>query len=315
MKKEILEKVTSLTKHVGLQLKKYSPEILMGLGIAGTVTSTVLACKATTKLEKIIEKKKEQVEQVHEAIEDETLDYTEEDSKKDLTIIYSKTGMSIARLYAPSVILGVLSLGTIITSHNIMRKRNVALAAAYVAVDKGFKNYRKNVVERFGETVDKELRYNIKAKEIETTYTDKNGKEKTKKEKVLEIDNPSQGISEYARFFDEWTSVDHRKDPEYNLMFLRRQQDYANEVLKSRGHVFLNEVYDMLGIPRTKAGQVVGWIYNENNPNGDNYVDFGIYDLSNLSDSQKERKMAFVNGHEYSILLDFNVDGPIYDLI
>ena len=98
-------------------------------------------------------------------------------------------------------------------------------------------------------------------------------------------------------------------------MFLRRQQDYANEVLKSRGHLFLNEVYDMLGIPRTKAGQVVGWIYNEDNPNGDNYVDFGIYDLSNLSDSQKERKMAFVNGQEYSILLDFNVDGPIYDLI
>lgn len=315
MKKDILEKVSSLTKHTNLKIKKYSPEILMGFGVIGTVVSTVLACKATTKVGTILENKKDQVEQVHECLEDDTIDYTEEDSKKDLTIIYSKTGVSIAKLYAPSVILGVLSLGTIITSHNIMRRRNMALAAAYVAVDNGFKRYRKNVVERFGESVDKELRYDIKAKEIETKYTDKNGKEKTKKETIIEVGNPSQGISEYARFFDEWSSVDHKKDPEYNLMFLRRQQDYANEVLKSRGHLFLNEVYDMLGIPRTKAGQVVGWIYNEENPNGDNYVDFGIYNLSNLSDSQKERKMAFVNGHEYSILLDFNVDGPIYDLI
>ena len=162
MKNEILNKVSALTKHANLKLKKYSPEILMGLGIVGTVASTVLACKATTKVGKIIENKKEQVEQVHTCLEDSktdtTIDYTEEDSKKDLTIIYSQTGLAIAKLYAPSVILGVLSLGTIITSHNIMRKRNVALAAAYAAVDTGFKKYRKNVVERFGENVDKELR-------------------------------------------------------------------------------------------------------------------------------------------------------------
>ena len=143
MKNELLNKVSALTKHANLKLKKYSPEILMGLGIVGTVASTVLACKATTKVGKIIENKKEQVEQVHTCLEDAktdtTIDYTEEDSKKDLTIIYSQTGLAIAKLYAPSVILGVLSLGTIITSHNIMRKRNVALAAAYAAVDTGFK--------------------------------------------------------------------------------------------------------------------------------------------------------------------------------
>ena len=159
MKNEILSKVSNLTKHANLKFKKYSPEILMGLGIVGTVASTVLACKATTKVGKIIENKKEQVEQVHTCLEDaktdDSIDYTEEDSKKDLTIIYSKTGIAIAKLYAPSVILGVLSLGTIISSHNIMRKRNVALAAAYAAVDTGFKRYRKNVVERFGENVDK----------------------------------------------------------------------------------------------------------------------------------------------------------------
>ena len=197
----------------------------------------------------------------------------------------------------------------------ILKRRNVALAAAYTAVDKGFKKYRANVVDRFGEKVDKELRYNIKAKEVEKKVTDKNGKEKTIKEIQYDIEgNPLENISEYARFFDEATSTEHHKDAEYNLMFLRRQQDYANEVLKAKGHLFLNDVYEMLGIPKTKAGQVVGWIYDEKNPNGDNYVDFGIYRLSGYEPSD-ERKRAFINGYERNILLDFNVDGPIYELI
>lgn len=277
--------------------------------------STVLACKATTKVENILNEKNNKINDVHLCLEDEETQYTIEDSKKDLVMIYSQTGLKLLKVYAPSIILYTLSVSSILSSHNILKKRNIALAAAYTAVDKGFKKYRSNVVDRFGETVDKELRYNIKVKEVEKKHIDKNGKEKTKKEKVLEIDNPLDGISEYARFFDEFTSDDHKKDPEYNLMFLRRQQDYANEVLKSRGHLFLNEVYDMLGIPRTKAGQVVGWIYDEKNPNGDNYVDFGIYDLTSNNKKQNEQKVAFVNGYEYSILLDFNVDGVIYDLI
>ena len=315
MKQEFLNSINKLTKHASLRIKKYSPEALMGLGVVGVIGSTVLACIATTKVSEIIENKKEQIDQVHDCLEDPDIDYTEEDSKKDLTIIYVKTGLNLLKIYAPAIILGSLSLSTIISSHAIMKKRNVALAAAYATVDKGFKNYRKNVVERFGESVDKELRYNIKTKEIETKYIDKNGKEKTKKEQVMTIDNPTQGISDYARFFDEWTSDDYRKDSEYNLMFLRRQQDYANEKLKVQGHLFLNEVYDMLGIPRSKEGQIVGWIYDKDNPSRYNYVDFGIYNLSNLSEEQKERKMAFVNGYERSILLDFNVDGPIYELL
>ena len=92
-------------------------------------------------------------------------------------------------------------------------------------------------------------------------------------------------------------------------MYLRHQQNYANELLRSRGYVFLNDVYDMLGIRRTKAGQIVGWVYDEKNPNIDNYIDFGIYNV------HYEGARDFVNGFECSILLDFNVDGPIIDLI
>lgn len=311
MKEQIVKTVNKL----GLNVKKHSPEILMVAGIVGTVASTVLACRATMKVNDIMEEKKKTIEDIHKCLEDESVEYTEEDSKKDLTIIYSQTGVKLIKLYAPAVALGGLSIASIVAGHRILNKRNIAIAAAYTAVDTGFKKYRKNVVERFGEQVDKELRYNIKAKEVEKTITDKNGKEKKVKEIEYTIEgDPTKNISEYAKFFDEWTSTEHHKDPEYNLMFLRRQQDYANEVLKAKGHLFLNEVYDMLGIPRTKAGQVVGWIYDEKNPNGDNYVDFGIYNLSGYEPTD-ERKRAFVNGYERNILLDFNVDGMIYDMI
>lgn len=300
------------TNKIGLILKKNSPRILMGVGIAGSVVSTVLACKATLKVKDILDEKNETVEQIHNCVEDETVDYNEEDKKKDLTILYAQTGVKLAKLYLPSIALGALSIASIISGYKILNKRNVALAAAYTVVDKGFKNYRKNVVERFGEEVDRELRHNIKAKQIEEKYIDKDGNEKTRKKKVYEIaedKKPGEGVSEYAKFFDEWNTDEHSKDPEYNLMFLRKQQDYANEVLKHQGYLFLNEVYDMLGIPRTQAGQVVGWIYDENNPTGDNYVDFGIYDLHD------QQKRDFVNGLERNILLDFNVDGVIYDKI
>ena len=300
------------TNKIGLILKKNSPKILMGVGIAGSVVSTVLACKATLKVKDILDEKNETVEQIHNCVEDDTVDYSEEDKKKDLTILYAQTGVKLAKLYLPSIALGALSIASIVSGYKILNKRNVALAAAYTVVDKGFKNYRKNVVERFGEEVDRELRHNIKAKQIEEKYIDKDGSEKTRKKKVYEIaedKKPGEGISEYAKFFDEWNTDEHSKDPEYNLMFLRKQQDYANEVLKHQGYLFLNEVYDMLGIPRTQAGQVVGWIYDENNPTGDNYVDFGIYDLHD------QQKRDFVNGLEKNILLDFNVDGVIYDKI
>lgn len=308
MKTEIMTKASRLLSKTSLQLKKHSPEILMVAGIAGTVASTVMACKATTKVSKIIEEKNTTIEQIHTCLENKTVEYTEDDSKKDLTIVYAQIGLKLVKLYAPSIILGALSIGSIVAGHTILKRRNIALAAAYAVVDKGFKNYRKNVVERFGEQLDKELRYNIKAKEVEEIVKDENGNEKVEKTIVNEAGiNPVDGYSGYARFFDAASSF-FEKDPEYNLMFLRKQQDWANEVLRSRGHLFLNEVYDMLGIQRTKAGQVVGWVYDEKNPNGDNYVDFGIY-------NNKEGSRRFVNGYEYNILLDFNVDGPIYDLI
>jgi predicted HTH domain antitoxin len=293
----------------GLKIKKHSPEILLVAGVVGVVTSAVMACKATTKVNEILSNAKEQTDKVHQVLADETVpaeQYSEEDGKKDLAIIYVQTGLNLVKIYGPSVILGTLSIASILASNNILRKRNIALAAAYTAVDTSFKDYRKRVVERFGEKLDKELRYDIKAEEVETTVTDENGNETV----VKEVVNTAHDKSVYAKCFDEY-NPNWTKNADLNFCFVKNVQNFMNEKLQSEGFVFLNDVYAALGFNKTTAGQLVGWIYDEKNPkhNGDNFIDFGLY---NINDEGARR---FVNGHDRSAWLDFNVDGIIYNLI
>lgn len=307
-KTEFMNGITRSVHKVGFKFKKYSPEILLVAGIAGTVTSAVMACKATTKVSEIIEEAKETIGTIHEVKNNPEMaeTYSEEDAKKDLAITYVQTGVKFAKLYGPAIILGAASIGCILASNNIIRKRNVALAAAYATVDKGFKEYRGRVIERFGEELDKELKYNIKAQEIEEVTVDEKGKEKTTK-KVVNVMDPNN-YSPYSIVFDDG-NVGWDKDPEISKYFLIQQQNYANDLLKAKGHLFLNEVYSMLGAQPTKAGQCVGWIYDEECPIGDNFVDFGIFDIYNA------KARDFVNGYERVIVLDFNVDGNILDML
>ena len=298
---QLKNNMTRAIGKAGLKLKKHSPEILAVVGTVGVVTSTVMACKATTKISTILDEAKDQIDTIHEVVENPDMadQYSAEDAKKDTTIVYAQTGVKLAKLYGPSVVVGAASLACLLGSNHILRKRNVALAAAYTAVDKSFKAYRGRVVDRFGEELDRELRYNIKAKEVEEIVTDENGEEKIVKSTV---EMPEfNDYSEYARCFDE-TCTGWTRDADYNLMFVKQTQNWANDRLETKGYVFLNEVYEFLGIPKTRAGQEVGWVKDGN---GDNYIDFGIFDLK---DKQKRR---FVNGYEKSIWLDFNVDGPI----
>lgn len=301
------EKLMKTYKKVELKAIKHSPEILAGVGVVGVVGSLVMACKATTKLSDVLEESKEQLDKIKEVAADPAYEekYSQDDAKKDTTITYVQTAMKVTKLYAPSVILCASSLGCLLASNNILKKRNAALSAAYMTVDKSFKEYRKRVADRFGEEVEKEIRYNIKAEEI--TKVDEDGNEVTETVKVMNGTDDPNSYSDYARFFDESCAA-WQNDAEYNLTFLKAQQQYANDLLKARGRLFLNEVYRMLGIDETKAGQVVGWVYNPDNPTGDNFVDFGIYNM------QRERVRAFVNGYEPNILLDFNVDGVIWNL-
>lgn len=304
---EIMNKMTRTLNRAGLHLKKHSPEMLIVAGVVGAVTSAVMACKATTKIDTILEESKEKIDTIHECVQNPEMadKYTEEDSKKDLALVYVQTGVKLAKLYGPSLVLGAASIGCILASHGIVHKRNAALAAAYSAVDNSFKEYRGRVIERFGKDLDRELKYNIKTEEVEEIVVDEDGKETVVK-KTVEVAHP--GYSAYSIVFDDG-NTGWDVDPELTKFFLVQQQNYANDRLKARGHLFLNEVYDMLGAKRTKAGAQVGWIYDEKHPLGDNYVDFGMFDI------HKPKACDFINGHEKVIILDFNVDGVILDHI
>ena len=284
----------AVSKALGRQalvLEKNSPAILFGTGLVGMVGSTVLACRATLKLEEVLDEGKENVKKA-KTLEHE--DYSEKDREKDLAIIHVQTSMKIVKLYGPAIVLGGVSVAALTQSHSILNKRNAALTAAYAALEKGFAQYRQRVIEKYGEEEDRNFRYG--SREVEVM-------EDGKKKKVLRVGEGEPSI--YARFFDPM-STKWSKEPEYNLLLLKCQQNYANDLLRARGHVFLNEVYDMIGVPRSKAGSVVGWILVGNVK--ENWIDFGIWDDDN-------NVRDFVNGREASILLDFNVDGVIYDKI
>ena len=312
MKTDLITKVSRGIHKVGFTCKKHSPTILVIGGVVGVVTSAVMACKATTKLEEVTTKHKTIINDIHEAAEKGVLEdgseYTEKDSHKDLAIVYARAGLDYVKLYGPAVLLGAVSITSILTSHRIMTKRNISLAAAYATVDRNFKEYRGRVIERFGTELDKELKYNIKTKEVEEyTDFDENTGEGTLVTKTIQTVDNKLG-SQYAKFFDE-TCKGWTRNAEANKLFLLKQQSYANHQLELKGYLFLNEVYEMLGIPKTVAGSSVGWLYDSKDKYADNFVDFGIFDI------YREATREFVNGHNQTILLDFNVQGYILDQV
>lgn len=311
MKKTELMNNMSRTFHkVGFKVKKHSPEILVVAGVVGIVASGVMACKATLKVNEVLDETKSNINKIHDSAEKGVTpagkSYNEEDVKKDLTIVYVQTGVKLAKLYAPAIALCALSITGIVASNRILRKRNVALAAAYATVDRGFKEYRGRVIERFGKELDKELKYNIKAEEIERVEKDEKGKDKIVKEQVNTATVSER--SSTSRIFDE-TCPNWEKNAEYNNMFLRQTESWANRKLQENGYLFLNEVYDMLGFQKSQQGQILGWIYDPEDPTCENHVSFGIDDIHN------EQKRLFVNGYERSIILDFNTDGDIWSLM
>jgi hypothetical protein len=288
------EAISRTVARHSLLLQKSSPRMLFGAGVVGMVGSTVLACRATLKMDTVLEETKGKL------VTARTLDhpeYSEKDRGRDTTVVYFQTGIQIFKLYAPAVVVGGLSIAALTSSHRILTQRNAALTVAYGALDKGFREYRARVVDKYGDDVDQELRYGSRQVQIE----DVEGRKKT----VTRVATDCEP-SIYARFFDSY-STSWSREPEYNLIFLKCQQNYANDLLKSRGHVFLNEVYDMCGIPRSKAGAVVGWVLSKNGET-DNFINFGVFDGN-------DKARDFVNGLENAILLDFNVDGVIYDKI
>lgn len=287
---------------LGFAVRKNSPAILMGVGIAGVIGGAVMACVATTKVSKVLEHRKEQLESVDTVLDDPKLEYTVEDARKDRLTINIQSGAKLVLLYAPAVAVEFGAIACILASHGIMKKRNAALAAAYATVDAGFKKYRKRVADKLGADVERGIALDISEEKINAVETDpETGKEKKVKKNVSRI-SEELGGSPYSMIFSADTSKAWEKDHDYNMMCLRAEQQYATDRLRARGYLYLNEVFERLGVDGTKMGQIVGWVYDPENPDYDNFVDFGINEIEN-ADGDKV------------ITLDFNVQGNILDLM
>jgi len=302
----VMANVSRFAAKAKFKLGKHSPEILMVVGAVGAVTSTVMACKATLKVNDILAAHDATVATIHDVQEGKVQikageEYTEEDVKKDLTTTYVQTGLKIAKLYAPAVILGTLSIGCMFGSNHILQKRNAALTAAYVTLDKAFGDYKERVTERFGDRVQSELEHGIKAVEVESKVVNEDGTEETIKSYVDEVDGAH---SPYDLIFDEMID-EWQPDAQYNKWHLAQVEDTANRRLRTQGYLFLNDVYRMIGRYNSGAmivkpeGQIVGWLYDPNNENLQNCVKLGLDKMHG----------------DRNVVLHFNVDGPIIDKI
>lgn len=287
---------------MAMVIRKYSPEILTGLGIVGFIGSTIMACKATAEVGEVLDEHKEEMNSIKDL--QDNYDYEKKEIVKEKTNVFVRTSTKMVKLYAPAVGLGVFGTTCVLGGHGILRKRNAAISAAYAFLSNKFKDYRGQVKEELGEAKDREFYHGIKMEKITFEEVNEDGKKKKVTQEVAILD-PTNGMSKYAKVFNS-DSTKWQSDRSYNRAFLMNMQQWFNDRLKTQGHVFLNEVYDALGIPRTKEGTVVGWVYQDDPTYGDNYIDFGIYNLVNQDT---------INGYSDEYFLDFNVDGLIWDLI
>ena len=290
-------------KKAQLTVRKHSPEILMVAGVIGTVAGAVMACKETLELEDVLDECKQEKMELEEQYA-MCEQYSEDALKKDQVKLTIKQVAKIVKLYAPSVIMEATSIGVIFASNDIMRKRNASMAAAYATLNSMYKRYRQNVIESYGEEVDKDMRFGVKHEKV--TEIDEDGNKVKIDARIVDLDNTALAISDYSRFFQAGCRGFDNNNGRYNFLYLKGLQAMFNNKLIADGYVMLNDVYRELGFDTIPEGWSIGWVYDEANPIGDNYIDFGLYEARN-----KNQRAA--NGWEPVILMDFNVDGNLYE--
>jgi len=290
---------------VGLT-KRFSPQILMGIGIAGVVTAGVLACRATLKLEDVVAAAEVDAEEVKEAHKRDEFD-SETAYTKALSRVYINRGLQVAKLYAIPLSVGTVGIGCLLGSYGVLNQRNVASIAAYQTLASGFQQYRERVVNDLGEDKDKEYRFGIVEREV-PEFDAEGNQTGTKTVSDVVIND-----KDYARIFDEGNTDLWSRVPGMNQLTLTNQQNWLNDRLNARGYVFLNDVYKALGFPETPEGQVVGWL-SESHRNFDAKTMDGEIDFG-LALIEAEGRANFEDPFEGSVLLDFNVDGYMQHLI
>ena len=298
-----------------LAVKKYSPELMVTSGIGGGLVAAILLAKAHKKSEETFEYIFEQLDEVKDAIEENNalveeglekgVDLPEEShiiGKSELVKVcwplYLEFGKEAAVLYGPAVLLGLFSVGMIVGSHGILRRRNQALFSTVVLIERAFNTYRERVREELGKDDDNRFLYGLEKRKKTVITTDKDGKKKRKKEEENVLGEDISPIM-YQRVFDP-TNINWGNSEKSNHFWLGAVQQMMNDKLENQGFVLLNDAYKALGYDSTPEGAVVGWSLAAP---GDDFIDFGVGEPWNE------------NRPNGALLIDFNVNGSVYEYI
>ena len=302
MTNEIIKTTASFIARTKVTLIQHSPKILMGLGLAAGTGALVTAIRGTLKAQPVIEEIKTDLADIH--CEIERAEESNEDTtalKKQLTSTYLHAAGDMLKIYAPTIILAGASAACVLTSHNIMLSRNIALATAFASVEEEYKKYRERVADKIGTEAEQAIYRDEIVREEEVSYVDeKTGEVKTEKVKKYDYQLPA-----HAGFFDN-TNPNYVSDPanNYNLMFIQIQEQFCNDKLRVQGFLFENDARELLGLKKTEVGQRCGWVYDPNGPT--HQISFGIDDYT-----ANYGKNIMDDG----IWIDFNVDGDIMNKV
>lgn len=285
--------------------EKHSPEILCVAGVIGGVVGAVMACKASTKITEVVEDTKTALEAIDagaEIIEIHGEDHTVKEHGESVRFVYLRTAWVITKMYGPALIVGGMSIASIFASNNILRKRTLAIGAAYATLDKSFKDYRERVIERFGSDVDEELKMGVKAMKIEETVVDpETGKEKKVKKTVKVTD--ANLASPWAEYFDH-RSLTYDRNNDFNLCFLGAQETYLTNKLGVKGWISYNDIMEAIDMPYAfkPEGQYFG--VSKNGPDG--YVNLRAKIVQRINEDGTV---------EDAIVIDPNIEGDILNKI
>lgn len=299
---KLMDKMGVKANRAWLQTKKHAPEISFGFGVVTLVGAIVYAGRQGMKAHEVLERHRSELAEIKEAAEQDQ-EYAVTYQKQDKLGAYSRTTVGMVKTWAPVVALGGLSLGCFAYSNHVLKGRYLVAVSAYNAVSGAFETYRSRVREEEGVDADRHYMFGTERQVIESAEVDENGKKK-KVKKEVEVLPAIDANYEYTRIFDQ---SNYKWDPDIglNILFLKAQQEIFNNLLDTRGHVFLNEVLHELGFDHTEIGAYAGWVKG----NGDNYITFGIERF------EKPEVRRFLNGEDNIIPLEFNVDGFIADKI
>lgn len=253
-------------KTIGNDIRVNSPELLIGAGVVAIIAGTVVGCKNTLKIKKVLEEHNEVIDDIKEYRGKGT--YTEEEADRDLVVQYANTTSELIKAYAPVVALETIGIGCILYSHKIMKDRYFGALSTINGMQLAYSAYRDRVRKEVGDQKEYDLFHNIKRELIEEEYVDEDGKTKTRTKEVV-VDRGSEfGHNSYPFDGECWGYKDmyHNKrnmdwvEHEFNFQLYNRGKETGFATFTKK------EVTDYFGWskddPYPTEQLTNGWIYD-----------------------------------------------------